>query len=59
MDVFFDSRHPAMVLGVLFSQKYFTIYDRDNDRVGFARSNTDLVYGDDTEVDRIPLNDSR
>lgn len=39
MDVFKEKEAPAMVLGVSFMQKYFTIYDRTDDehpRVGFA-----------------------
>ena len=38
MDVFRDEDHPAMVIGVQFMKKYFTIYDRDFNQVGFALS---------------------
>lgn len=36
MDVFRDQDHPAMVIGVQFMKKFFTIYDRDFNQVGFA-----------------------
>lgn len=45
MDVFRGTEPPAMVLGVVFMQKYFTIFDRTDDsnpRIGFALANADL-----------------
>jgi hypothetical protein len=56
MDVFMDEEHPSMVLGVMFMQKYFTIFDRDNDRVGFALANTDLDVPQNPEADQIETN---
>lgn len=56
MDVFMEEEHPSIVLGVVFMQKYFTIFDRDNDQVGFALSNIDLVIDEDNEADRIQAN---
>jgi len=42
MQVTADPDSPAMLLGVLFLQKYFAVFDRDFDQIGFALA-TDLV----------------
>lgn len=59
MDVFKNDA-PAMVLGVSFMEKYFTIYDRTDDahpRIGFAlASDLKLDKGAFEEVDSIPDN---
>lgn len=54
MDVFQDQDHPAMVIGVQFMMKYFTIYDRDFNQVGFAlASNLEVNNKESNEVDTI------
>lgn len=45
---------PAMVIGVQFMTKYFAIFDRDNDKVGFAlASNLEVDTEFTKEVDEI------
>lgn len=56
MDVFMDRRHPSIVIGVVFMRKFFTVFDRDYNRVGFALANSRLTLNGETEADRIQTN---
>lgn len=62
MDVFRDpEEQPAMVIGVNFMKKYFTVFDRSDDsrpRVGFAlASDLKVDSSRNSEVDKIEVND--
>jgi hypothetical protein len=61
MNVFEDPNQPAIVLGVSFLRKYFTIFDRTDDanpQIGFALGNSELTINADEydRVDDIPDN---
>lgn len=63
MDVFRDpNEQPAMVIGVNFMKKYFTVFDRSDDskpRVGFAlASDLKVESSKNAEVDKIVVNDN-
>ena len=60
MAVFEDPQSPAMVIGVVFMKKFFTVFDRTDDsnpRVGFALASDISADGDlNSDVDNIPIN---